>query len=67
MDNKTVLLIPGDEPRSYSVREVITGVEQDGFVEILEGIEAGDEVVVQGAFVLKSHLMRSELGHGHAH
>ena len=67
MENKSVLLIPGKEPRSYSVREVITGVEQDGFVEILEGIEAGDEVVVQGAFVLKSHLMRSELGHGHAH
>ncbi len=67
MDNKTVLLIPGDEPRSYSVREVITGVEQDGFVEVLEGIEVGEEVVVQGAFVLKSHLMRSELGHGHAH
>jgi cobalt-zinc-cadmium efflux system membrane fusion protein len=49
------------------VREVITGVEQDGFVEILEGIEVGEKVVVQGAFVLKSHLMRSELGHGHAH
>jgi cobalt-zinc-cadmium efflux system membrane fusion protein len=67
MDNRTVLLVPGDKPRSYRMREVITGVEQDGFVEILEGIEVGEQVVVQGAFVLKSHLMRSELGHGHAH
>ena len=51
----------------FEVVEVVTGVRADGMVEILEGVEFGQSVVVDGAFVLKSQKMRSELGHGHAH
>lgn len=70
-----VVFIPvpddGDDAHGSSVKfeivEVTTGVRADGMVEILEGVELGQAVVVDGAFVLKSQKMRSELGHGHAH
>jgi multidrug efflux pump subunit AcrA (membrane-fusion protein) len=37
---------------SFEAREVRTGVESDGYVEILSGIEEGDEVVMAGNFLL---------------
>lgn len=38
-----------------------------GVVEVLEGLEAGDEVAVEGTFTLKSMARAEELGGGHAH
>lgn len=40
----------------YIPRIVKTGVRNGGFVEILDGIEEGDEVVTKGNFQLKSKL-----------
>jgi cobalt-zinc-cadmium efflux system membrane fusion protein len=34
---------------------------------VVSGLGAGDKVVVEGAFTLKSELAKSELGEGHAH
>ena len=34
---------------------------------LVDGVIAGERVVVQGAFTLKSELAKSELGEGHAH
>jgi len=46
---------------------VTTGRENTRQVEVLEGLEPAARIVVEGAFILKSELMRGELGHGHAH
>ncbi len=48
-------------------REVEIGSRAPGWTEILAGIEAGDEVVVQGAFMLKSEAAKGEMGEGHSH
>lgn len=45
---------------------VQTGVQQDGFTEIVAGLEAKEKVVVNGAFFLKSEMMKENFGeHGH--
>jgi multidrug efflux pump subunit AcrA (membrane-fusion protein) len=36
---------------------VETGIEHDGFVEVTQGLEAGQQVVSGGAFLLKSELL----------
>jgi cobalt-zinc-cadmium efflux system membrane fusion protein len=58
---------------TYQKHPVKTGEKGEGRVEVLEGLEADEPVVVQGGFILKSELekgvSRGGLGgeHGHAH
>ncbi|MDY7093014.1 MAG: efflux RND transporter periplasmic adaptor subunit [Acidobacteriota bacterium] len=46
---------------------VQTGRRQGEWVEVLAGLEAGDAVITEGTFVLKSELAREDLGGGHSH
>ena len=48
-------------PGRFIVHAVRAGEIQDGKVPILEGLNAGDPVVVNGSFILKSQLLRSTL------
>jgi len=41
-------------PGQFEPREVTTGVSSDDYVEILEGLEPGDEVVVSAQFLIDS-------------
>lgn len=43
----------------FTPREVTVGRSIDGMEEILSGVEAGESVVVNGAFALKSDLLKS--------
>ena len=67
VDNRTVVFVPGHEDGEFAAHPVTTGRENTRQVEVLEGLEPGARIVVDGAFILKSELMRGELGHGHAH
>lgn len=51
----------------FERREVSTGRRAGGSVEVLDGVVPGEEVVVEGAFILKSEAAKSELGGSHAH
>jgi RND family efflux transporter MFP subunit len=55
-ENQAFVFVPNGE-RSFRRVDVQLGVESDGQVEILQGLEEGDEVVDQRAFVLKSELL----------
>jgi len=44
---------------------VATGDARDGWIVIVQGLEAGDTYVRKGAFVLKARLLRSRLGDEH--
>ena len=50
----------GFEPRPVEISERIGGM-----AVIKSGLEAGDEVVVSGAYALKARLLKSQLGAGH--
>ncbi len=56
-----------EAPGRYEVRPVRTQPLPDGRLQVISGLEAGDEVVFEGAFTLKSELSKGELGEGHAH
>ena len=49
----------------FELRRVHTGERAGEWVEILNGIAAGDEVVADGSFLLKGQLLRSTLAGDH--
>lgn len=60
----TVFKVEGD---ALHARPVQTGTTSSGWTEIVAGLAAGDEVVTQGAFLIKSLMLKSQMGEGHAH
>jgi len=60
----TVFKVEGDELHPEVVE---IGVTRGDWTEIRSGLPVGEEIVVQGVFVLKSLLLKSEMGSGHAH
>jgi cobalt-zinc-cadmium efflux system membrane fusion protein len=49
------------EADRFAVRPVRLGNIEAGKTAVLEGLQAGDEIVVHGSFILKSQLMRASL------
>ena len=45
----------------FEKRVIKPGLKAGGRIEILKGLTAGDKVVVQGAFTLKSELEKESL------
>jgi cobalt-zinc-cadmium efflux system membrane fusion protein len=74
--NKPLMLLPSDAIQQvngqdvvfvrtaadrFSIRPVQVGETREGSVPVLEGVRAGDQVVVAGSFILKSQLLKSSL------
>jgi cobalt-zinc-cadmium efflux system membrane fusion protein len=59
-----VFKIEGDD---IFPQPVETGVTASGWTEIRAGLAVDDEVVTQGAFLVKSLMLKSQMGEGHAH
>ncbi len=60
--NKTVFIVKGDE---LQPRPIEAGRTLSGWTEIKTGLAAGSKVVVKGVFLLKSLLLKSQIGEGH--
>jgi len=60
-----IVFVPADEPGAFKPAPVALGARHDGRVEILSGIAEGQPVVVSGAFVLRSELLKGQLGEHH--
>ncbi len=60
-----------DDERRFSVREVHVGMESGEYTEIRHGLEAGEEVVVSGQFLIDSEANiragHDRMGGGHDH
>lgn len=54
-----------EAPTKFEMREVEVGTRWPNSLEITKGIGAGDVVVSQGGFILKSELAKAELAHEH--
>jgi cobalt-zinc-cadmium efflux system membrane fusion protein len=50
-----------DKDGKYEKREIIMGTRSGNFVEVKSGVKAGENIVVEGAFVLKSESKKDEL------
>jgi membrane fusion protein, heavy metal efflux system len=52
-------------PAEFAIRAIGRGRDLSGEVEVLSGLAAGDEVVVDGAFLLKAEADKASGGAGH--
>jgi len=48
-------------PDRFTVRPVVVGTTSGGKTSIMQGIEAGESIVVHGSFILKSQLLKASL------
>ncbi len=80
LDTKEVISIPSsaiqqirgkpsafvvENENSFELRELELDKESGEFVEVLSGLEPGEQVVTEGGFYLKSLVMKEEMGEGH--
>lgn len=62
---RTIVFIPSNnKPGRYEVRDVHLGEPVNGFHPVISGVQAGERVVTEGSFILKTQLMKGELGEG---
>lgn len=61
----TVFLLK--EAHKFEPQSVDSGESSGGWTEIRGGLSDGDEIAVTGVFHIKSLLLKSSLGEGHAH
>lgn len=59
LDGERIVFVPRGE-RSFEVRRVELGRAVNNSVEIKAGLRAGEQLVVRGAFALKSELLKEE-------
>src|SRR5579864_829852 len=57
VDGRPAVFIPDSAGRTFTLRHVITGREAAGSLAIASGLTSGEQVVVDGAFTLKSELI----------
>jgi cobalt-zinc-cadmium efflux system membrane fusion protein len=68
LENGWAVFLPTDERGVFERREVGRGRTLGDEVEVLSGLKAGEQVVVEGAFLLKSEVEKASGGgeeHGH--
>ncbi len=67
VEGESVVFVPGKH--GYEPVDVETGMADDHFIEIRQGLEPGDHYVASGAFTLKAELITSGMdphaGHNH--
>jgi RND family efflux transporter MFP subunit len=69
LDGQSVVFVETElsEGAAYQRRLVKLGARDGDVVEVVEGLTAGERVVVANAYLLKSEFERSKIGGGHAH
>jgi cobalt-zinc-cadmium efflux system membrane fusion protein len=50
------------DEETFEVRTVKVGAQTDKEAAVTEGLSEGETIVTQGSFILKSELLKSELG-----
>jgi RND family efflux transporter MFP subunit len=64
LNSRDVVFVQGDAVRTFEARTVVLGREAEGMSPVLEGLSGTETVVVAGAFILKSELVRGQLADG---
>lgn len=64
LNQASVVFVPNGD-RKFKSQAVTLGSSYGNQVEVLSGVKAGDRIVVQGAFTLKSQLLRGAVSDPH--
>lgn len=67
LGEEEVVFVPGNEAGAYRPMPVTLGDEGNGLIEVRDGLQPGDRVVVRGAFDLMSALTASSRSAAHSH
>lgn len=67
IDGTQVVFTTTDALGVFTLVPITAGLTQEGFTQVLSGLDAGATVVTRGAFTLKSERMRHQLDDGHDH
>ncbi|MDR9499874.1 MAG: efflux RND transporter periplasmic adaptor subunit [Hydrogenovibrio sp.] len=67
-DNGLMVVYVQESGESFSRRIVQFGIRDGDWIEVLDGVKAGERVVSRGAYFVKlASSSQDEIGHGHAH
>ena len=61
-DNENQIVFVALADNKFEKRVVKLGLEQSGRVQILSGVQAGENIVTDGSFILKSEMLKGQLG-----
>ncbi|MEY4387970.1 MAG: hypothetical protein RLY20_3253 [Verrucomicrobiota bacterium] len=61
-DGENQIVFVALDDKKFEKRTVKLGLEQSGRVQILDGVKAGENIVTIGGFILKSELLKGQLG-----
>src|SRR5699024_3128670 len=67
INGESNVFVPGGEAGSFRPVSVRLGAENEGLVEVLSGLQPGDQAVTAGAFDLKSALTAQTRSASHGH
>lgn len=67
MDKASVIFVQSDEGAGYEAQPVRIGRGDTKNVEVIEGLELGQQYVSQGGFFLKADSQKENFNDGHAH
>jgi len=66
VEDRTIVFVPSAKPAHFEVRELKTGGQVEGMRKVISGLKVGERVVTKGSFVLKTQMLKGEMGeHGH--
>lgn len=63
----TAIVFVEEKPGEFHQKEIITGLQYNGWVEVIEGLKEGENIVIQGNFLLLSELEKFKFKEGHSH
>ncbi len=61
-DGENQIVFVALDGNKFEKRIVKLGLEQSGRVQILDGIKSGESIVTEGSFILKSEMLKGQLG-----
>ena len=61
-DGENQIVFVALDGTKFEKRVVKLGLEQSGRVQILGGVKAGEKIVTEGSFILKSEMLKGQLG-----
>lgn len=61
-DGEEQIVFVALDGNKFEKRIVKLGLEQTGRVQILSGVKAGENIVTEGSFILKSEMLKGQLG-----
>ena len=56
--NQQFVFAASEKPNEFTLRPIRLGPESNGFYPVLEGLNAGDRIVVQGSFLLRAEWLK---------